>query len=88
MAESQPQDTAIDHPPANTLLQLEENALRATQRQRIQAVPECDYDLNEGHEVVNIDDVDDDCHRQGTCQVAASIALPINLPAKSEVYKD
>jgi hypothetical protein len=47
-------DPDFDDLPANTLLQIESNAIRATQHQP--AAPESDYGLDDGDEVVNLDD--------------------------------
>jgi hypothetical protein len=47
-------DPDLDDLPANTLHQIEANALRATQHQA--AVPESDYGLGDGDEVINLDD--------------------------------
>jgi hypothetical protein len=47
-------DPDLDDLPANTLHQIEANALRATQHQP--AVPESDYGLDDGDEVINLDD--------------------------------
>jgi len=47
-------DPDFDDLPANTLLQIEANAIRATQHQP--AAPESDYGLDDGDEVVNLDD--------------------------------
>jgi hypothetical protein len=48
-------DSDLDDLPANTLLDLEENAIRATQ-QPPHPAPESDYGLDDGDEVVNLDD--------------------------------
>jgi hypothetical protein len=50
-------DSDLDDLPANTLLHLEENAIRATQ-QPPHPAPESDYGLDDGDEVVNLDDDD------------------------------
>ena len=47
-------DPDFDDLPANTLQQIEANAIRATQHQP--AAPESDYGLDDGDEVVNLDD--------------------------------
>jgi hypothetical protein len=52
-------DSDLDDLPANTLLHLEANAIRATQ-QPARAAPESDYGLDDGDEVINLDDDDDD----------------------------
>jgi hypothetical protein len=55
-------DPDLDDLPANTLHHLEANALRATQQQQQQqphAAPESDYGLDDGDEVINLDDDDD-----------------------------
>ncbi|KAJ4364502.1 hypothetical protein N0V83_009097 [Neocucurbitaria cava] len=52
-------DSDLDDLPANALQHLEINALRATQhqtQQQTQAAPESDYGLDDGDEVVNLDD--------------------------------
>lgn len=48
-------DHDLDDLPANTLQHLEASAIRATQRQP-SAAPESDYGLDDGDEVVNLDD--------------------------------
>jgi len=48
-------DSDLDDLPANTLQHLEANAVRATQHQQ-QTGPESDYGLEDGDEVVNLDD--------------------------------
>ena len=50
-------DSDLDDLPANTLQHLEANAIRATQRQA-QPAPESDYGLDDGDEVINLDDDD------------------------------
>ena len=50
-------DSDLDDLPANTLHHLEANAIRATQHQAPPA-PESDYGLDDGDEVVNLDDDD------------------------------
>jgi hypothetical protein len=50
-------DSDLDDLPANTLQHLEASAVRATQRQAPPA-PESDYGLDDGDEVVNLDDDD------------------------------
>ncbi|KAH4182512.1 hypothetical protein HBI26_214770 [Parastagonospora nodorum] len=62
-------DSDLDDLPANTLQHLEANAVRATQHQQ-QAGPESDYGLDEGDEVVNLDDDNAAAHH------AYSVAAP------------
>lgn len=50
-------DTEFDDLPTDTLHHLEANAIRATQHQAQQA-PESDYGLDDGDEVVNLDNDD------------------------------
>jgi hypothetical protein len=61
-------DSDLDDLPANTLLHLEENAIRATQ-QPPRPAPESDYGLDDGDEVVNLDD--DDAGQAHAYRVAA-----------------
>jgi hypothetical protein len=61
-------DSDLDDLPANTLLHLEENAIRATQ-QPLHPAPESDYGLDDGDEVVNLDD--DDASQAHAYRVAA-----------------
>jgi hypothetical protein len=61
-------DSDLDDLPANTLQHLEANAIRATQQQALVA-PESDYGLEDGDEVVNLDDDDGPSH-------AYSVAAP------------
>lgn len=49
-------DHELDELPANTLQQLETTALRATQHCASATGPESDYGLDDGDEVVNLDD--------------------------------
>lgn len=51
-------DLGLDDLPADTLHNLEASAIRATQHQAPPA-PESDYGLDDGDEVVNLDDDDD-----------------------------
>lgn len=51
-------DAEFDDLPPDTLHHLEANALRATQHQAL-AAPESDYGLDDGDEVVNLDNEDD-----------------------------
>jgi hypothetical protein len=78
-------DPELDDLPANTLLHLEENALRATQpqqqqqqqqQQHFQAAPESDYGLDDGDEVVNLDDDDDAGATHAYHAAAAASAHP------------
>jgi len=48
-------DDDLDDLPANTLQQLETTAIRATQHHE-PAAPESDYGLDDGDEVINLDD--------------------------------
>ena len=61
-------DSDLDDLPANTLHHLEENAIRATQHPP-QAVQESDYGLDDGDEVINLDD--DDAGAANAYSVAA-----------------
>ena len=61
-------DSDLDELPANTLLHLEEKATRATQPPPQQPAPESDYGLDDGDEVVNLDD--DDAGQAHTYRVA------------------
>lgn len=54
-------DSDLDDLPANTLHNLEANAVRATQHQPPPA-PESDYGLDHGDEVVNLDDDSGQAH--------------------------
>jgi hypothetical protein len=49
-------DDDLDHLPANTLHQLETTAIHATQQQYEAPAPESDYGLDDGDEVVNLND--------------------------------
>jgi hypothetical protein len=72
-------DSDLDDLPANTLQHLEANAVRATQQQA-PAAPESDYGLDEGEEVVNLDDDDGPAH-------AYSVPAPQYLQPQPE-YRD
>jgi hypothetical protein len=61
-------DSDLDDLPANTLHHLEANAIRATQHPP-DAAPESDYGLEDGDEVINLDD--DDAGAANAYSVAA-----------------
>lgn len=70
-------DSDLDDLPVNTLQHLEANAIRATQHPA-QVAPESDYGLDDGDEVVNLDDDD-----AGTRHVY-SVAAPQYTQAQPE----
>jgi hypothetical protein len=75
-------DSDLDDLPANTLQHLEANAVRATQHQQ-QAGPESDYGLEDGDEVVNLDDDNPAAHH------AYSAAAPqYTQPQPDHAYDD
>lgn len=49
-------DDGLDDLPANTLQQLETTAIQATQSRARNNAPESDYGLDDGDEVINLDD--------------------------------
>jgi hypothetical protein len=73
-------DSDLDDLPANTLHNLEASAIRATQRQAPPA-PESDYGLDDGDEVVNLDD--DDAGPRHAC---TAIAAPQYAHAQQQAY--
>jgi hypothetical protein len=70
-------DSDLDDLPANTLQHLEASAIRATQHP-VQAGPESDYGLDDGDEVVNLDD-----DEAGT-RHAYNVAVPQHTQAQPE----
>lgn len=75
-------DSDLDDLPANTLQHLEANAVRATQQQQ-QTGPESDYGLDDGDEVVNLDDDNAAAHH------AYSVAAPqYTQPQQEYAYDD
>lgn len=85
-------DSDLDDLPANTLHHLEANAIRATQQPALSAA-ESDYGLDDGEEVINLDDDD-----TGPTHAYNSVAAPQYTPAQegytyhdngdNELYQD
>lgn len=76
-------DSDLDDLPANTLHHLEANAIRATQQPALSAA-ESDYGLDDGEEVINLDDDD-----TGPTHAYNNVAAPQYTPAQEEyTYHD